>query len=82
MCDLSSVKRSKGGVSWNVDSSFACTPPGTPPPPYHGSSVHEKENLAPSSSTPPPSDEVDDNDREEVRKIFVHIMIIFLIVVD
>lgn len=66
LSDLSSVKRSKGGLAWNVDSPFTSTPPGTPPPPYHGATQHHKENSVPSPPVPPPPDETDESNKDEV----------------
>lgn len=60
------MKRSKGGVAWNVDSPFACTPPGTPPPPYHGTPQQHKENSVPSPPVPPPPDEIDESNKDGV----------------
>lgn len=65
LSDLNSVRLSKSGISWKVESPFVCTPPGTPPPPYHGDKPHQKENLNPSPPVPPPPDDVRDGHREE-----------------
>ncbi len=73
--DLSSVKRSKGGVSWNVESPFMCTPPGTPPPPYRGNSQHQKENSIPSPPIPPPPDEANEAREDDVSSEYVNIIV-------
>lgn len=71
--DLSSMKRSKGGVSWSVESPLTSTPPGTPPPPYHGTPQHRKESgtSVPSPPVPPPPpDEIDEGSKLEVSSSF------------
>lgn len=67
--DLNSVRRSKSGISWKVESPFMCTPPGTPPPPYHGENPHQKENSTP-PPVPPPPDDVRDGHRDEDVRIY------------
>ncbi|XP_065207030.1 rho guanine nucleotide exchange factor 12 isoform X3 [Planococcus citri] len=68
--DLSSMKRSKGGVSWSVESPLTSTPPGTPPPPYHGTPQHRQDSNNSSSVPsppipPPPPDEFDESNRRD-----------------
>lgn len=75
--DLSTMKRSKGGVAWSVESPLTSTPPGTPPPPYHGTPQHRKESgtsSGPSPPIPPPPDELDDGSgKKEVRNVVIFV---------